>query len=363
MIIEHVKSILKPHDSWIRSIAVHPSGKFFVTACSNVIYFFDFDYKVIDVFTGHTANIRTLYFSKVHPHHLYSAGEDRSICCWDLSQRKCIRRHTGHHSDILCMKHHPALDIFITGSRDNSLRLWDPRTSYSFYELKGHSDAVTCLETMVSDPQIISGSEDSTIRTWDLRSLSKFDGGKCLSILTHHRGTITSLLGHKSIDKGVISRTLISAAADCVRKWSISGNHCHDEGPLFKPVDIQPIMKDSKSGFSLTDVSHVPTELRLLYPHAKQCVTDSESIVSHGLGEVNAMLYLDSDSLLTCHQNGSLHISDVSSGRTLGLFEPPTEKTIFKESRCSILSMVHFKDIILTGHMDNTVKIHKVDLV
>lgn len=52
--------------------------------------------------TGHTGQIRGLATSSRHTY-MYSAGDDREVKCWDLTQNKVIRSYPGHLSGVLLL--------------------------------------------------------------------------------------------------------------------------------------------------------------------------------------------------------------------------------------------------------------------
>ena len=78
-------------------------------------------------YTGHISTVRGLIVSPRHPY-LFSAGEDKTVKCWDLEQNKIIRDYHGHLSGVYCIAMHPTLDFIATGGRDSVIRLWDIRT-------------------------------------------------------------------------------------------------------------------------------------------------------------------------------------------------------------------------------------------
>lgn len=121
--------VISGHLGWVRSIAVEPENKWFVSGSG------DRTIKVWDLasgqlrltLTGHISTVRGLAVSPRHPY-LFSCGEDKMVKCWDLETNKVIRHYHGHLSGVYCLSLHPTLDVLVTGGRDGVARVWDMRT-------------------------------------------------------------------------------------------------------------------------------------------------------------------------------------------------------------------------------------------
>ena len=87
-----LKRVISGHNGWVRSIAIDPMNKFFVTGSSDrTIKFWDLaDGSLKITLTGHINAVRGLAVSDRHPY-LFSCGEDKMVKCWDLEQNKVVR--------------------------------------------------------------------------------------------------------------------------------------------------------------------------------------------------------------------------------------------------------------------------------
>jgi platelet-activating factor acetylhydrolase IB subunit alpha len=84
IVTQECLSVFKYHENWVRSIALHPSGKY-----------------------------------------ILSTGDDRSIRILDIKSNRCIRTLDDAHSHfITSLAIHHTLPIMVTGSVDQTVRCW-----------------------------------------------------------------------------------------------------------------------------------------------------------------------------------------------------------------------------------------------
>ncbi|KAF8596695.1 WD40 repeat-like protein [Ceratobasidium sp. AG-I] len=202
--------VISGHLGWVRSVAVEPGNKWFVTGAGDrVIKVWDLASGELKLsLTGHISTVRGLAVSPRHPY-LFSAGEDKMVKCWDLETNKVIRHYHGHLSGVYALDLHPTLDVLVTAGRDASARVWDMRTKAQIHVLAGHTGTVADVKCQESDPQVITGSMDSTVRLWDLAA------GKTLTQLTHHKKSVRALAVHPT----EFSFASGSAGGNNIKKW------------------------------------------------------------------------------------------------------------------------------------------------
>nr|CAG8614141.1 4863_t:CDS:2 [Entrophospora candida] len=200
--------VISGHLGWVRSIALEPGNKWFVTGAGDrTIKIWDLASGTLKLtLTGHISTVRGLAVSPRHPY-LFSCGEDKMVKCWDLEQNKVIRHYHGHLSGVYSLSLHPTLDVLVTAGRDASARVWDMRTKQCIHVLTGHSTTVADVKCQEADPQVITGSMDSTIRLWDLAA------GKTLATLTHHKKSVRAITTHPR------EFSFASASADNIKQW------------------------------------------------------------------------------------------------------------------------------------------------
>lgn len=74
----------------------------------------------------------------------------------------------SHSQDVKCVKFHPTLDIFASGSYDDTIKLYRPDGDEwaTFCTMEGHTSTVWSLEWSEDGKSIISGSDDRTVKIW-----------------------------------------------------------------------------------------------------------------------------------------------------------------------------------------------------
>lgn len=202
--------VISGHLGWVRSAAVEPGNKWFVTGAGDrVIKVWDLASGELKLsLTGHISTVRGLAVSPRHPY-LFSCGEDKMVKCWDLEANKVIRHYHGHLSGVYTLALHPTLDVLVTAGRDASARVWDMRTKAQIHVLAGHTGTISDVACQESDPQVITASMDSTVRLWDLAA------GKTMTTLTHHKKSVRSLGVHPT----EYTFATGSAGGNNIKKW------------------------------------------------------------------------------------------------------------------------------------------------
>ena len=77
-------SVFKYHENWVRSVLIHPSGKY-----------------------------------------ILSAGDDRTIRVMDISSQRCLRTiQEAHPHFVTCIAMHPSLPIMVSGGVDQTIKCW-----------------------------------------------------------------------------------------------------------------------------------------------------------------------------------------------------------------------------------------------
>ncbi|CAF1417265.1 unnamed protein product [Rotaria sordida] len=111
--------------------------------------------------------------------HLFVAGSDCAINCYDFTTKKLIHKFQasqsrenmdGHKSRIHAIRSHPTIEtIFLTGGWDDTIHYWDERTLHSQKHFPGPHLCGDALDIVAEHQVILTGSwrKSSTLQIWD----------------------------------------------------------------------------------------------------------------------------------------------------------------------------------------------------
>lgn len=111
--------------------------------------------------------------TRVSPHELASASDDKSVLLWDRRQKRPAARYATDYPVLAVTASGeggggPA--VLFTAGIDPHIYAWDlRRTETPIYRMSGHGDTVTCLAMHPDSTHLLSNSMDQTLKTWDLR--------------------------------------------------------------------------------------------------------------------------------------------------------------------------------------------------
>lgn len=201
----------RSHLSAVRSAAVY--GNISATGGEDeIIRLYDVKARVeIGALFQHSGTVTSLSFSNDHGRRLlFSASADASICIWQVSNWRLLKRLVAHHSAIHSVAVHPTSTVALSVASDRSLFMWNLARGKVCFSAKtkvhaasavlwspsglhyalvaGKSvtlnsvdgkDVLTfsyqsdaCCATFVDDQVLAIGSSDHTVRLWDARDSS-----------------------------------------------------------------------------------------------------------------------------------------------------------------------------------------------
>ncbi|XP_024973048.1 coatomer subunit beta'-2-like [Cynara cardunculus var. scolymus] len=167
---------IKAHDDFLRSVVVHPSHPYILSASDDkLIKLWDWEknWECVQTFQGHDHYVMQIAFNPRDANVFASASLDCTVKTWNLghlNQRSSIEGHLQGVNSVEFFNTDEKLYL-ITGSDDNTVKVWDYETETCVQTLEGHSHNVTstlCVNSDVSS--IITGSEDGTVRVWDAKT-------------------------------------------------------------------------------------------------------------------------------------------------------------------------------------------------
>ncbi|CAG8183531.1 unnamed protein product [Penicillium nalgiovense] len=160
------------HPDYIRSIAVHPTQPFVLTASDDMtIKLWDWEkgWKCVQVFEGHSHYVMGMAINPKDTNTFASACLDRTVKIWNLGSPHANFTLEAHETKgVNHVDYYPQADkpYILTTSDDKTVKIWDYTTKALIATLEGHTSNVSFACYHPELPVIISGSEDGTIKIW-----------------------------------------------------------------------------------------------------------------------------------------------------------------------------------------------------
>ena len=161
------------HPDYIRSIAVHPTRPFVLSASDDLtIKFWNWEknWSLEQTFEGHEHFVMGVAFNPKDPSTFASACLDHTVKIWSLGQPTANFTLQAHETrGVNYVDYYPLQDkpYLITSSDDRTVKIWDYQTKSCVATLEGHMANVSYAVFHPSLPIILSGSEDGTLKVWN----------------------------------------------------------------------------------------------------------------------------------------------------------------------------------------------------
>lgn len=151
----------------ISDIAISPDSNTFASSGSDkLIRVWSFDGELLEVFTGHKANITSVNFSN-DGQRIVSTSEDKTARVWTRTGDELLVCN-GHYAPVIDAVFSPDGNEIVTGSADDTLRVWNAFNSPSTIVVKAHKDVVWSADFTESGKLAASASEDGTVAILDV---------------------------------------------------------------------------------------------------------------------------------------------------------------------------------------------------
>lgn len=245
-----------------------------------------------------------------------------------------VNSHYFSIEPIYCVAITPNNSFIISGCEDSTIRVWDFSTKKQVSILEGHLDSVLCLVLTSDGKKIISGSGDKTILIWDLES------GNQIGILEGHTNTINSV--RLSSDDSL----LYSASADyTIKIWDLA------EMCLITTLEehLGSVLALELDNTGLKIISSGDDKTIKLWDlfEKKQLATMGlqNLILSMAVTHDNSLLFTGSD-------DNKISIRDLQTLKKLNEIVAHSD---------SINALIIYKNILVSGSSDNSIKIWSLD--
>jgi WD40 repeat protein len=107
---------------------------------------------------------------------IVSSSADGSLLCWDCNGCGVLKTFTGHTDEVLSVSLTADGNFVLSGSKDNTAKFWKVSTSTCLYTLTSHTNVVSSVVVSSDGNKAISGSFDGTIKVWNTHHNSNFKG-------------------------------------------------------------------------------------------------------------------------------------------------------------------------------------------
>ncbi|XP_041980515.1 U3 small nucleolar RNA-associated protein 15 homolog [Aricia agestis] len=142
--------------------------------------------NVLRVFTGHTAPVHRVCFTKDQVK-VVSFSDDKSVCMWDIATEAKVASFAEHNDYIRTGTASPiSPDIILSGGYDHAVKLYDCRSNETVLTVDHGSPVESTL--FLPSGGIFLSAGGTEIKVWDI-----FNGGKLLANISQHHKTVTTL--------------------------------------------------------------------------------------------------------------------------------------------------------------------------
>jgi WD40 repeat protein len=190
------------------AVAFSPDGKTVLTGFLTA-QLLDLTGKSLQVFTGHTQQIRAVAFSP-DGKTVLTGSLDKTARMWDRNG-KILRIFNGHELGLTSVAYSPDGNLILTGSSDKTARLWNLNGEL-LQIFRGHDEAVNWVAFSPNGKTILTGSDDKTARLWNL-------DGTTLQVFAGHAQEVNSVAFSSD------GSTIATGSDDkTTRLWDMKGN-------------------------------------------------------------------------------------------------------------------------------------------
>jgi hypothetical protein len=171
-----LKSDLKKHKGWVRSLDFSPDGSKLATAGEDgtVIIWNTADGSEAKTISAHTGPATAVEFSP-DGGTLATGGGDKLVKLWDANGNEKVKLE-GHGDAIWFVSYSPDGSKLASGGADRTIKLWTTSDAKEAATFKGHKDWVTTAAFSPDGSRLASGSLDGAVKFWDVNAKGEQEG-------------------------------------------------------------------------------------------------------------------------------------------------------------------------------------------
>ncbi|MBN8620592.1 MAG: protein kinase [Anaerolineae bacterium] len=158
---------------------------------------------------GHSNDVRAIAYSP-DGSRLVSAGIDRKVLMWDMTDGTILHEMEEHTQPILAVDYSADGRYAASGDNRGLVIIWDAASGAVIHRLEGHAQSVHGLAFSPDTAQLASASADGTIILWDVET------GEAMERFAGHDGAVLA------VDYSPDGRRLASGSLDdTIRLWDV----------------------------------------------------------------------------------------------------------------------------------------------
>lgn len=172
-----LKSDLKKHKGWVRSLGFSPDGSKLATAGEDgtVVIWNTADGSEAKTIVAHGGPVAAVEFSP-DGGTLATGGGDKIVKLWDVAGGTEKGKMEGHGDAIWAVAFSPDGSRLASAGADRTVKIWGVADTKEQAAFKGHKDWVTSLAFSPDGSRLASGSLDGAVKLWDGNAKGEQEG-------------------------------------------------------------------------------------------------------------------------------------------------------------------------------------------
>jgi guanine nucleotide-binding protein subunit beta-2-like 1 protein len=168
----YARKSLGGHSQPVADVVISSDGQFALSASwDKTLRLWDLSTgTTVRVFTGHGKDVNSVAFSQDN-RQIVSASRDKSLKLWNtLAECKFTLTDDGHSDWVSCVRFSPSqkMPLIVSAGWDKLVKVWSLSNCKLRTNLVGHTAPVYCVTVSPDGSLCASGGKDSTAMLWDV---------------------------------------------------------------------------------------------------------------------------------------------------------------------------------------------------
>lgn len=155
------------HGTWVQGVDWQ-KDKIATGGSDNVVKLWDSAGNFIRSYTGHSAAVLSVQFSK-DGQYILSSSADKTIKLWNVATGALIRTFSGHKAQVMQAVLSDDGAKIVSGSKDSTIKVWESTTGTNLFTFsRKNSGWVNSVSFSPNGKQILAGTANGDVQMWDL---------------------------------------------------------------------------------------------------------------------------------------------------------------------------------------------------